>query len=152
MWKELWQKWTIDEPARLGDWFWDVFVIQFAAFLDRLTWRRIVWCIPFLVLVLAYYHQIPIPPELMLLGDFLAYIDIFTVVLLVGLLSRAATILFILKQATARVRRMAGLLAAKAQSGFRHRRERRIRGVRRLNDGTESDDDDAIIAPGMVWA
>jgi len=39
MWKALWQKWTIDRPAALGDWLWDVLVVQLAAFLDRLTLR-----------------------------------------------------------------------------------------------------------------
>jgi len=39
MWKALWQKWTIDRPAMLGDWLWDIFVVQFAAFLNRLTLR-----------------------------------------------------------------------------------------------------------------
>ena len=34
MWKTLWQKWTIDKPAALGDWLWDVFVVQLAALLD----------------------------------------------------------------------------------------------------------------------
>src|ERR1700723_280500 len=96
MWKALWKKWTIDKPALLGDWLWDVFVVQLAALLDRLTLRRIIAFIPVGILVLAYYHPIPIPPELMLVGDFLAYIDILAVVFLVGILSRAATVLFII--------------------------------------------------------
>ena len=90
MWKALWRKWTIDKPALLGDWLWEVFVVQLASFLDRLTLRRIIAFIPVVILVLAYYHQIPIPPELMLVGDLLAYIDIFSVLLLLGILSRAA--------------------------------------------------------------
>jgi hypothetical protein len=79
MWKALWKKWTIDKPALLGDWLWDVFVVQLAAFLDQLTLRRIIACIPIVILGLAYYHQIPLPPELMILHGFLAYIDIFSV-------------------------------------------------------------------------
>ena len=51
--------------------------MQFAAWLDRLTLRQIIAFIPVVILVLAYYHSIPIPPELMLVGDVLAYIDIF---------------------------------------------------------------------------
>ena len=79
MWKQLWKKWTIDKPAVFGDWLWEVLVVQLAAFLDRLTLRRVIAFIPVLILVLAYAHRIPIPPELMLVGDFLAYIDIFSV-------------------------------------------------------------------------
>ena len=104
MWKALWKKWTIDKPALLGDWLWNVFVVQLAAFLDRLTLRRIIAFIPVVVVVLAYHHQIPLPPELMLVGDFLAYIDLFSVLLLLGILSRVTTILFLLKQMTAESR------------------------------------------------
>src|SRR5882757_9420354 len=98
MWKALWQKWTIDKPAALGDWLWEVFVVQLAALLDRLTLRRIIAFIPVVVLILAYAHRIPIPPELMLVGDLLAYIDIFSVLFLLGVLSRVATVLFILRR------------------------------------------------------
>ena len=63
MWKTLWQKWTIDKPAALGDWLWDVFVVQLAALLDRLTLRKIIALIPIVILILAYDHQIPLPPH-----------------------------------------------------------------------------------------
>ena len=112
MWKALWKKWTLEKPATLGDWLWDVLVVQFAAFLDRLTIRKVVVLIPIVFLAVAYYHGIPLPPELMLVGDFLAYIDIFTVVLLFGILSRATTILFVIKQAAARIARMASHVTA----------------------------------------
>src|SRR5450755_4872696 len=103
MWKQLWTTWTVDKPAAFGELLWDVLVVQFAAFLDRLTVRRMIAFIPVLILVLAYAHSIPIPPELMLVGDLLAYIDIFSVLFLLGVLSRVATILFIVKQVSARI-------------------------------------------------
>lgn len=152
MWKALWKKWTIDKPALLGDWLWDVFVVQLAAFLDRLTLRRIIAFIPVVILVLAYYHRIPIPPELMLVGDFLAYIDIFAVVFLLGILSRAATILFVIKQATNRVARLASsLLTAMQRLDFRHRRERGTKSRNRLARRRQNDDERAIIG-GFAWA
>src|SRR4030095_17173164 len=77
MWKQLWKKWTLDKPAAFGDLLWEVFVVQLAALLDRLTLRRIIAFIPIPILILAYSHNIPIPPELMLLGDVLAYLDIY---------------------------------------------------------------------------
>ena len=129
MWKMLWQKWTIDKPAILGDWLWHVLVVQLAAFLDRLTVRRAIAFIPGIILVLAYCHSIPIPPELMLLGDLLAYIDIFSVLFLLGILSRAATILFITRQVAASVGRLASSIITKAQRlDFRQRREHRTKG------------------------
>jgi hypothetical protein len=153
MWKALWKKWTIDKPALLGDLLWEVFVVQLAAFLDRLTLRRIVAFIPVVILVLAYYHRIPIPPELMLVGDLLAYIDIFSVLLLVGILSRAATVLFVIRQMTARVARSASdLVTAMQRLDFRHRRERGTKSRKRLTRGRRNDDDEPAVIGGFAWA
>jgi hypothetical protein len=152
MWKELWQKWTIDKPAMLGDWLWDVFVVQFAAFLDRLTIRQVIAFIPIIILALAYHHGIPLPPELMLAGDLLAYLDIVTVVLLVGMLSRAATILFVIRQAASRVVSLVnGLMAAMRRLDVRHRRERGSKARKRLL-GRPQDDDDEGLVTGLAWA
>src|SRR5258707_15610589 len=123
MWKTLWQKWTIDKPAALGDWLWDVFVVQLAAFLDRLTLRKVIAFIPVVLLILAYDHQIPIPPTLLLVGDLLASIDIFSMLFLLGVLCRIETISFIVKQATARAARLVrGLLEGAQRLDSRDRR------------------------------
>jgi hypothetical protein len=152
MWKALWKKWTIDRPALLGDWLWDVFVVQLAAFLDR-TLRRIIACIPVVILILAYYHRIPLPPELMLVGDLLAYIDIFSVLFLLGILSRVTTILFLLKQMTARVAGLTSHLMTQVQRlDFRHRRERGTRSRRRLTGRPKNDDDEPVFIGGVAWA
>jgi hypothetical protein len=149
MWKELWERWTIEKPAAFGDWLWDVFVVQLAGLLSRLTLRQIVAFIPVVILILAYAHSIPIPPEFMLMGDLLAYIDIFSVLLLLGILSRATTILFIVKQATARA---AELVRRIQRSDFRHRREgsarNRTRSARRAKDGN----DEHVVIHGVAWA
>jgi hypothetical protein len=153
MWKAHWKKWTVDKPALLGDWLWDVFVVQLAALLDRLTLRRIIAFIPVVILVLAYYHRIPIPPELMLVGDLLAYIDIFAVVFLLGVLSRAATILFAVKQATSRVARLAtGLVTAMQRLDLRHRRERGMKSRNRPARGRQNDNDEPAVIGGFAWA
>jgi hypothetical protein len=153
MWKALWKKWTIDKPALLGDWLWNAFVVQLAAFLDRLTLRRIIAFIPVVVVVLAYHHQIPLPPELMLVGDFLAYIDLFSVLLLLGILSRVTTILFLLKQMTARVAGLASHLMTQMQRlDFRHRRERSSKGRNRLTGRPNNDDDELVFIGGFALA
>ena len=152
MWKALWQKWTIDKPAALGDWLWDVLVMQVAAFLNRLTWRQIAVFIPLIVVLLAYYHNIPVSPGLMLLGDLLAYIDIFSMLLLLGLLSRATTILFVIKQVVARVGSLGNSFVAKArQWTARHRRERGAKGRPRLT-GRSRNDEDEPVGVGLAWA
>ena len=149
MWKAFWQKWTIDKPAAFGDWLWEVLVVQLAAFLDRVTVRDIIAFIPVVILVWAYTHHIPLPPELMLVGDLLAYIDIFSVVFLLGVLSRIATIVFMVKQASARVTGLASSLLKSVQD-LRHRREARTRNRKRLTGS--AGDDDGECGAGLAWA
>jgi len=149
MWKQLWKKWTLDKPAVLGDWLWDVFVVQLAAFLDRLTLRQIIALIPVVILVLAYAHSIPLPPELMLVGDLLAYIDIFTMIFLLGVVSRVSTILYLLKQAVAHAVRLLNAAGVR-RPDLRHRRDKGTQ--RRKRAGRPGADDDRAPVCGLVWA
>ena len=71
--KQWWRRWTYEVPLAIGDALWEVLVVQLAALLDRLTVRKVIAFIPVAIIILAYYHRIPIPPELILVGDFLAY-------------------------------------------------------------------------------
>jgi hypothetical protein len=150
MWKAFWQKWTIDRPAAFGDLLWDVLVVQLAALLDRVTLRDIIAFIPVVILVWAYAHHIPLPPELMLLGDLLAYIDVFSVLFLLGVLSRFATIVFMVKQARARATGWASSLLKRVQD-LRHRREARTRNRKRLPGSARDDDDECVAGFGWAW-
>jgi hypothetical protein len=153
MWKQLWRKWTLDRPAALGDWLWDVLVVQLAALLDRLTLRKIIAFVPVIILILAYAHRIPLPPELMLVGDVLAYIDVFSVILLLSMLSRAAAILFVVKQAASRIARLAdGALALMRRLDFRHRREFGSGNRRRFMGRLSGEDDERAVVRGLAWA
>ena len=123
--KQWWRRWTYEVPLAIGDALWEVLVVQLAALLDRLTVRKVIAFIPVVILIAAYYHSIPIPPELMLIGDFLAYIDIFSVLFLVGVLTRISTILFVIKQAAARIAQLAASIGVQMQRlDIRHRRQR----------------------------
>jgi hypothetical protein len=114
--------------------------------------RRIIAFIPIVILVLAYHHHIPLPPELMLVGDFLAYIDLFSVLFLLGVLSRVTTILFLLKQVTARAAGLAGSLMTQIQRlDFRHGRERSTRNRKRLMGRPRKDDDEPVFV-AIAWA
>lgn len=117
--RTLWREWTIYKPAAFGDWLWEVFVVQLAAFLQRLTLRQIIAFIPVFGLLIAYAHRIPLPPEIMLAGDLLAYIDVFSMIFLVGVLSRASTISFIVRTA---ITSMARLIRAMLRPDSRHQR------------------------------
>jgi hypothetical protein len=119
----LWRKWTVDKPAAFGDWLWDVFVVQLAAALDRVTLRDVVAFIPVVILVIAYLHRIPIPPELMLVGDLLAYIDVFAMVFLLSMIARAGVVLYVLKRTVEFASGcIGGALTSLRRLDFRHRR------------------------------
>ena len=150
--RDWWRKWTYEIPLQVSDALWDVLVVQFAAWLDRLTLRQIIAFIPVLILILAYAHSIPIPPELMLVGDVLAYIDIFSVILLLGILSRAATVLFVLRQTMGRAVELAQrVLARMPRFDSRHQREGRASGRKRLS-GRAEDDDGCAVVFRAAWA
>ncbi|WP_050426570.1 hypothetical protein [Bradyrhizobium tropiciagri] len=152
LWQQLWQTWTIDKPAALGDWLWQVLVVELAALLDRLTLRKLIALIPVVILIVAYLHRIPLPPELMLVGDALAYIDIFSMIFLIGLFTRVATVMAVVKQAIAFVRDIAGRVPT-ALHGFdvRHRRATDSARRRRLTRAGNDDDDGAVVA-SLAWA
>ena len=153
MWKALWNKWTIDKPAALGDFLWDVLVVQFAAYLNGLTLRRVIALIPIVILIIAYDHKIPIPPTLMLIGDLLAYIDIFAALFLLGILTRTTTILFVVRQAMAGARRLLGSLSERMQRlDFRHRREGGASHRKRTPGGGRDDDGEGFAVHGLAWA
>jgi hypothetical protein len=148
----LWKKWTVDKPAAFGDWLWDVLVVQLAAWLDRLTLRKVIAFIPVAILVFAYMHSIPLPPELMLVGDLLAYIDVFAMVFLLGLIGRAGLVVYALKRAIEfATRSVSNVLTGLRRLNFRHRRAsgagRRKRGA---NWAKQDDGDYGAITAGAL--
>lgn len=152
MWKRIWRTWTIDKPAAFGDWLWLVLVVELAALLDRLTWRKLIALIPVVILIAAYLHRIPLPPELMLVGDMLAYIDIFSMVFLIGLFTRIATVVVAGRQAIEFARRMLRRLPLTLRRlDLRHRRATGTARRRRLTSGKKDDNDAAVVA-GLAWA
>src|SRR5438105_5748023 len=141
MFKQLWKTWTIDKPAAYGDLLWEVFVVRLAAFLNRLTLRRMIAIIPLAILILAYAHRIPIPPELMLVGDVLAYIDIFSMILLLSILSRVTAVWFFARQVAEQVVKLASRAMPGLQRFDARRRRQRSTSVRKRLIGRNRLDD-----------
>ena len=139
----LWRKWTVDKPAAFGDWLWDVFVVQLAAALDRVTLREVVAFIPLVILFFAYLHGVPLPPELMLVGDLLAYIDIFAMVFLLSMIGRVGVVLYVLKRTVEfAISCVSGALTNLRRLDFRHRRaDSEGNRKRRSNHEKQSDGD-----------
>jgi hypothetical protein len=142
--KQFWKTWTVDKPAAFGDWLWEVFVVQLAARLDRLTLRDVISFIPVLILIFAYSHRIPIPPELVLVGDLLAYIDVFAMIFLLSMIGRAGMVLYVIKRIVGRIFRCADtVLSALRQFDFRHRRSTGVP-RREVSRRTKKEDDGSV--------
>src|ERR1700742_258411 len=127
MWKRLWREWTIDRPAAFGDWLYQMLVVELAALLDRLTLRQVIAFIPVVILVIAYAHSIPLPPELMLVGDLLAYLDIFSILLLLSVIGRVSAILHVVRRMAERVLGLVRLARARLRRPESRRQPRAAR-------------------------
>jgi hypothetical protein len=149
MWKRLWQKWTIDRPAAFGDWLYQILVVELAALLDRLTLRQVIAFIPVVILIFAYAHSIPLPPELMLVGDLLAYLDIFSILLLFSVIGRVSAIAYAIRQMADRVLALVRL-ARRSLRRPDSRRQSRI--ARTRKPSVQAKDEDGVPAFGLAWA
>jgi len=151
MWKRLWREWTIDRPAAIGDWLYQILVVELAALLDRLTLRQVIAFIPVVILVIAYAHSIPLPPELMLVGDLLAYLDIFSILFLLSVIGRVSTILYVIRQTADRVLRLASPARRKLRRPDARRQSHAV-GKRKRSSVRPQHEDDPVAAFGFAWA
>jgi len=73
--KNWWRKWSYEIPLAIGDALWEVLVVQFSAFLDRLTLRKAIEFVVIAVLVMAFAQTLPIDLALLFAGDTLMYLE-----------------------------------------------------------------------------
>jgi hypothetical protein len=73
--RNWWNKWTHEIPLSIGDALWDVLVVQFAAFLDRLTIRKVIEFVAIALLVMAFAQTLPIDLAVLFAGDTLMYLE-----------------------------------------------------------------------------
>jgi hypothetical protein len=78
--KNWWRKWSYDIPLAFGDALWEVLVVQFAAFLDRLTLRRVLEFVGIAILAIAFAQTFPIDLAILFAGDTLMYLEILVVI------------------------------------------------------------------------
>jgi hypothetical protein len=78
--KRWWTKWTYDIPLFIGDALRDVLVVQFAAFLDRLTIRKVIEFVAIAVLVMAFVQTLPVDLAILFAGDTLMYLEILVAI------------------------------------------------------------------------
>ena len=73
--KNWWRKWSYEIPLAFSDALWDICVVQFAAFLDRLTLRKVIEFVAILILALAFAQTFPIDIAFLFAGDTLMYLE-----------------------------------------------------------------------------
>ena len=78
--KDCWRKWSYEIPLAFGDALWEVLVVQFAAFLSRLTLRRVLEFIAIAMLAMAFAQTFPIDLAILFAGDTLMYLEILVVI------------------------------------------------------------------------
>jgi hypothetical protein len=73
--KNWWRKWSYEIPLMIGDALWEVLVVQFAAFLDRLTIRKVIEFVLIAMLVMAFAQTLPFDLAILFAGDTLMYLE-----------------------------------------------------------------------------
>ncbi|SDN31502.1 hypothetical protein [Afipia sp. GAS231] len=149
--KKLWQKWSYEIPLAIGDALWEVLVVQFAAFLDRLTIRKVVEFVAIALLVMAFAQTLPFDLAILFAGDILTYLEF---VIALRLAAGVMHVRAILNQVTRFARLVLRALNAAVRLPaltFTRLRERRTAAAskpRRLSDA--SDNDGGAIAWGAL--
>ena len=88
----------------------------------------------------------------MLIGDVLAYIDIFSVILLLSILGRVTAVWLFAKQAAEHAVKLASrVLVGVQRFDFRRRREGDVSSRKRLTGRTKLDDDYPVFED-VAWA
>ena len=148
--KSWWRKWSYEIPLTIGDALWEVLVVQFAAFLDRLTVRKVIEFIAIAVLVMAFAQTLPIDLAFLFAGDTLMYLEFVVAMrLAAGKLHVLETLRRALRLARLAMRALNAAISLPV-SRFNRLRERRT-AARPANPRKISDRSDEDRGFGTAW-
>lgn len=148
--KKLWRKWSYEIPLALGDALWDVLVVRFAAFLDRLTLRKVIESVAIALLVIAFAQTLPIDLAFLFAGDMLMYLEFIVAIRLATAWLHVRQVLsFAMRAARLAIRAIhaAVRLPVLALNRLRQRRTARLPAKPRQT-ADRSDDDRGF---GIAW-
>ena len=139
-----WRTWSHEIPLAISDALWDVLVVQFAAFLDRLTLRRVLEFVAIAVLVMAFAQTFPIDLAILFAGDTLMYLEI---VVAIRLAAGREHVVAMVRQIVRLAMRLSHAATRQPVSSLGRWRERRsaARPTRRGMPGRSDDD------PAPAW-
>ena len=142
--KNWWRKWTYEIPLAIGDVLWEALVVQFAAFLDRLTVRKAIEFVVIAVLVMAFIQTLPVDLAILFAGDTLMYLEILVALrLAAGRGALRAMWLFTTRLAGAALRVMTFAIS-RSFATIRQLRQRPVRRHKSRGRPKASDDEPAI--------
>jgi hypothetical protein len=145
--KTWWRKWSYEIPWAVGDALWEVLVVQFAAFLDRLTVRKVIEFVVIAVLVIAFAQTLPIDLAILFAGDTLMYLEFVVAIrLAAGKLHALVMLRLTLRLARLAMRALNAAISLPV-SRFNRLRERRT-AARPARPRRISDDDSGFADDG----
>src|SRR5258708_18843886 len=137
--KNWWRKWSYEIPLSVGDTLWEVLVVQFAAFLDRLTLRKVIEFVVIAMLVMAFAQTLPIDLAILFAGDTLMYLEFVVAIrLAAGKMHILDMVRFALRLARLAMRALNAVNAPVSQlNRLREQRTARPTRPRRTSDSSE---------------
>jgi hypothetical protein len=146
--KKLWRKWSYEIPLAVGDALWEVLVVQFADFLDRLTVRKVVEFVAIALLVMAFIQTLPLDLAILFAGDTLMYLEFLVAIrLAAGVMHVRAMLHQAMRLARLALRALNAAVGLPALMLGRLR-ERRTAAASRPRRISDSSDDDGV---GIAW-
>jgi hypothetical protein len=148
--RNCWNKWTYEIPLAVGDVLWDVLVVQFAAFLDRLTIRKVIEFVAIALLVMAFVQTLPIDLAILFAGDMLMYLELLVAMRLAAGREAVVAVLRLTVRMVQAAMHFLKIGAIQATARIRRLRERRdpARVARPRRMGDDPDEDGRF---GVAW-
>jgi hypothetical protein len=140
----------------IGDVLWDTLVVQFAAFLDRLTIRKVIEFVVITILVMAFIQTIPFDLAILFAGDTLMYLEFAVAIrLAAGKLHFQEMLRLALRVARFAMRALNAAIAFPVSRLNRLRERRNVArsaNPRRMSDRADDDRDLGIAWGGLATA
>lgn len=149
--RDCWNKWTYEIPLAIGDVLWDILVVQFAAFLDRLTVRKVVEFVVIAVLVMAFIQTLPIDLAILFAGDTLMYLELLVAMRLAAGRDVVVAVLRLIVRAAHFAVGLSRALAVHSTARINGWREKRGL-TRRVRSRRAADDSEGDPEIGAAWA
>ena len=151
--KNWWRKCSYEIPLAFSDALWEVCVVQFAAFLDRLTLRKVIEFVVIFMLALAFAQTFPIDLAFLFAGDTLMYLEFLIAVrLAAGRMRLREALRFALRFAQIATRVLRTSIRRSAMQLARWREQRPTHQAKPRRISKSADDDPAVAWGAMVAA